>query len=159
MTRFLTRLALVALVPAVLGLHSTDPVGAQVGEIEAVQTTAVNAAVGSVATNGTGGVNRVDTVTYAPAGWNHVRGSWAFTAAANALDANFVVNGSAVNQPLIILSNYTAAGFPSAVRLNGLTLPLDDGYLPSIRAGSNELWITLNRTLAAGLTHRLEVVP
>lgn len=143
----------------VLGLHSTDPVGAQVNEVEAVQTTAVNAALGSVATSGPAGVNRIDTVSFAPAGWNHVRGAWAFNAAGNALDANFVVNGGALNQPLIILSNYTAAGFPSAVRLNGVSLALDDGYLPSIRAGSNELWITLNRTLAAGQTHRLEVVP
>jgi hypothetical protein len=143
----------------VLGLNSLDPVGAQVGQIEAVQTTSVNAAIGSVQTSGAAGVNRVDTVSYAPAGWNHVRGAWAFAAAGNALDANFVVNGAALAQPLVIVSNYTAAGFPSVVRLDGVVLPLDDGYLPSLRAGANELWITVNRTLSEGGTHRLEIVP
>jgi len=143
----------------VLGQHSLDPVGIQVGQIEAAQNTSVNAAVGSVIGSGPAGVNRVDTVSYAPAGWNHVRGAFALNAASNALDANFVVGTTPLQQPLIIISNWTLAGFPSAVRLDGATLLLDDGYLPSLRPGSQELWITVNRTLLASATHRLEIVP
>ncbi len=143
----------------VLGRHSLDPVGDQVAQIEAVQTSSVNAIIGSVLASGPAGVNRVDTVAYAPAGWNHVRGAWAFTASGNALDANFVVGATALQQPMVIVSNWTSGAFPSVVRLDGVVLPLDEGYLPSLRPGSNELWMTINRSLSAGAAHRLELVP
>jgi hypothetical protein len=141
----------------VLGLHSADPVGAQVAQIEAVQSTTLTASVGSVVTSGPAGVNRTDTVGYAPAGWNHVFAAWALRAAANQVDANFNVGGGAVAKPLVIISGWTAGALPATVRLNGVTLVQDADYFPSLRADSQELWITFNRTLA-GATNRLEVV-
>src|SRR5258708_34132175 len=64
----------------VLGLNSTDPVGAQVAQIENVQNTTLTAAVGTVVTTGPAGVNRGATGTYQPAGWNHVYPGWRLAA-------------------------------------------------------------------------------
>ncbi len=70
----------------VLGTHSGLPVEAQVTQIETVQTLTLSATVGGVVTSGPAGVNRTDTVTYAPPGYNHVYGALAFSAGGNSLD-------------------------------------------------------------------------
>jgi hypothetical protein len=140
----------------VLGRHTVDPVGAQVAQIETVQATALTAAIGSVATSGPAGINRPDSVAYAPAGWNHVYGAWAVAAAGNAVDANFNVTAGSLARPLVIVSNWTAGTLPSVVRLNGAPLVQDVDYFPSVRTAASELWITLGRNLAGG-TNRLEI--
>jgi hypothetical protein len=142
----------------VLGLHSLLPVEAQVTQVERVQLTTLSATIGSVLTSGPAGVNRTDAVTYAPAGWNHVYAAWAVQAAGNQVDVNFNAAGGALVNPLVIVSGWTSGGLPGAVRFNGASLVQDVDYFPSARAGSQELWITLNRTLA-GPTNRLEVLP
>lgn len=142
----------------VLDRHSLDPVGAVVSEIETTQAVTATASIGSVVTSGPAGVERPDTVSYAPAGWNHVRGAWALAASGNRVDANFALAGGSLSNPLIIVSNWTQAGFPSAVRFNGTTLALDVDYLPSLRTGSNELWITLVRSFN-GANNRVEILP
>jgi hypothetical protein len=142
----------------VLGLHSADPVGAQVAQVETVQNTTVTASIGSVVTSGPAGINRADPVTYAPAGWNHVYAAWALQAAANQVDANFNVGAGTLSNPLVIVSSWTAGALPGTVRFNGATLVQDADYFPSLRAGSLELWITINRNLI-GATNRLEIVP
>jgi hypothetical protein len=138
----------------VFGLDSADPVGAQVAQIETVQDTTLTAAIGSVLTTGPAGVNRADTVTYDPAGWNHVYAAWALQAAANKVDANFNVVGT-LAKPLIIVSNWTA-GLPDTVRLSGVPAVQDTDYFPSVRADAHELWITLNAPLA-GANNRVEI--
>jgi hypothetical protein len=142
----------------VLDRHSLDPVAAQVAEAEAVQTVTASTLIGTVVSSGPAGVNRPDSVVYAPAGWNHVRGAWAFAAAGNTLDANLAVAVGALPQPLLIISNWTAPGFPSVVRFNGQVMQLDVDYLPSLRSGANELWITLDRNLT-GASNRIEILP
>jgi hypothetical protein len=143
----------------VLGLHSADAVGDQVAEMEAVQATTLTAAVGSVATSGPAGVNRPDSVNYAPAGWNHVYGTWAVNAAAAGADVNFNVGpGRLLTRPVIAVSNWTAGTLPAVVRLNGAALVQDVDYFPSVRASAVQLWITLGRDLA-GAANRLEVLP
>lgn len=140
----------------VLGTHSSDPVGAQVTQVEVLQTLSLGAAIGSVATSGPAGINRPDTKTYAPAGYDPVYAALNFIAAGNALDANIAVGTGTLRKPLIVLRNATA--YPNTVRLNGAALVRDVDYFPSLRAGANELWITLDRNLA-GATNRLELVP
>lgn len=141
----------------VFGLNSTDPVGAQVSQVEIVQGTTVSAAIGSVRTNGPAGVNRPDTVNYAPAGWNHVYAAFALNAQANAIDANLAITTGSLKKPLLILSNWTAASAPT-VRLNGVLLQPDVDFFASLRASNSELWLTLNRDLAGPL-NRIEVAP
>jgi len=145
-------------VHVVLGTQSSDPVGAQVADIEAVQTLALSAAVGSVATSGPAGVDRADTVAYAPAGYDAVYGTLAFDASGNALDATIAVGaGRALHHPVIVVRNFASAAYP-AVRLDGAVLTMDASYFPSLRASAQELWITLNSDLGAG-AHHLEITP
>jgi hypothetical protein len=144
----------------ILGQHSTvpDPVDAQVTQVETVQslTLSINSGVGSVVTTGPAGITRVATVTYAPAGYNHVYGALAFSAnGSNNLDANIAVGSGTLKKPLIIVGNYTA-GDPQLVTLGGVTLVADADYFASVRTNPNELWITLNGSLT-GATNRLVI--
>ena len=140
----------------VLGTHSAGPVEAQVAQVETVQTLALSTTIGAVATTGPAGIGRSDVVPYAPAGYNHVYGALAFVAAGNALDANVGVGAGTLRKPLVVVSNYTSAGYPT-VKLAGATLAQDVDYFPSLRQGANELWLTLNRDLG-GATNHLEVL-
>ena len=141
----------------VLGAHSTGPVEAQRSEIEAVQALTLGTSVGSVATSGPAGINRPDNMNYTPAGFDPVYGALTFIAAGNALDANIAVAAGTLRHPLIIVRGYAAGGYPT-LRLNGQVLAMDQDWFPSLRAGSNELWLTLNRDLA-GTTNRLVITP
>jgi hypothetical protein len=142
----------------VLGRHTLDPVGAQVAQVETAQSVAATAAIGSVATNGPAGVARVDTIAYAPAGYDPVYAAWTFAAAGNTLDANLAIGAGTLRDPLVVVRNWTSAAAPSLVRLNGATLAPDAGYYGSVRAATQELWLTLNADLA-GPNNRLEVFP
>jgi hypothetical protein len=57
-----------------------------------------------------------------------------------------------------IVRGYNAATYPSSVKLNNVTLAIDVDYFPSLRAGSNELWLTLNRDLS-GASNRVQITP
>ncbi|HEU4664835.1 MAG TPA: hypothetical protein VFS55_12480 [Dokdonella sp.] len=141
----------------VLGPHSTSPVEAQRAEVETIQTLALSASVGSVATSGPAGPARSDTITYAPAGYDPVRGALTFNAAGNALDANIAVGaGRTLKHPLLVVRGVGA--YPQSVKLNGTTLTADVDYYPSLRAGANELWLTLDRDLT-GAANRLQLQP
>jgi hypothetical protein len=140
----------------VLDRHTLDPIAAQVSEIETVQATTASALVGSVRSSGPAGVNRPDNASYAPSGWNHVRAAWAFDAAGNQLDANLAVAAGTLRRPLLIVGNWTGP-LPATVRFNGQLLLQDSDYLPSLRADSNELWITLLRDLQ-GASNRVQAL-
>jgi len=142
----------------VLGPHSSAPVTAQRAEIEAMQTVTFGVTVGSVATSGPAGVNRADTITYDPPGYDHIYGALAFSAASNTLDANVAVGSGTLHNPLIIVRNYTNGNYPTTVKLNGTTLAIDVDYFPSLRGAASELWITLNRDLT-GVTNHLQMTP
>ncbi len=145
-------------VHVVLGPHSTSPVEAQVTQAEVAQTLTMSTTVGSVITSGPAGINRADTINYAPGGYNHVYGALALAAnAANQLDANVAVGSGTLKKPLLILSNYAGA-YPSSVKLNGTSLTVDVDYFPSMRAGSDELWITFNQNFS-GATNHIQITP
>jgi hypothetical protein len=142
----------------VLDKHSIDAVGATVGEMETVQDSTLTASVGSVETTGPAGVNRPDTVTYAPAGWNHVYAAWALRATANQVNATLTVAaGRTLKRPLLQINNYTGA-LPTQLRLDGGLLLADTDYLLSTDASNSRLWITLIRDLAAG-AHTITLAP
>jgi hypothetical protein len=140
----------------VLGTHSSDPVGAQVTQVETLQSLLLTVSSGAVASSGPAGVGRPDSITYVPAGYDPVYAALTFEAAANALDANIAVGSGTLRKPLVVLRSCTV--YPSALRLNGGTLVRDVDYFPSLRAGAGELWITLDRNLT-GAANRLEIVP
>ncbi|TDR42456.1 hypothetical protein DFR29_10839 [Tahibacter aquaticus] len=140
----------------VLGTHSTDPVGAQVGQVETMQSLTATASIGSVATSGPAGAGRVDTIAYAPAGYDPVYAAVTFNAAGNALDANIAVGSGTLRKPLLVVRGVTA--YPATLRFNGAVLVLDVDYFPSLRSSPNEIWITLNRDLS-GAANRVELLP
>jgi len=141
----------------VLGTHSSGPVEAQVTQVETVQGISMTAAIGAVVGSGPAGVNRSDTMTYAPAGYDAVRGALALAAAGNQLDANIAVASGTLKKPLLIVSNYSGA-YPTTVRLNGVVLVIDQDYFPSLRGDAQELWITLNSDLT-GVSNHFEILP
>jgi hypothetical protein len=139
----------------ILGEHSALPIEEQVTQIETVQTLTLSATAGSVVTSGRAGVTRADSVTYAPAGYDHVYSALAFNASGNNLDANIAVGAGTLKHPMLIIHNYTGAA--PAVKLDGVMLAADADYYASLRADASELWITLNRNLTGAVNH-LEVL-
>ncbi len=141
----------------VLGTHSADPVGAQVGQIEAIQGMSLSATVGSVVASGPSGVNDATVRLYTPAGYDPVYGALRFNANGNQLTANIGIAAGTLRHPLIIVGNYSGA-LPTTLRLNGQLLVRDQDWLPSLRAGSQQVWITLKRNLT-GTTNTLQLQP
>ncbi|MCC6808282.1 MAG: hypothetical protein IT381_12740 [Deltaproteobacteria bacterium] len=137
-------------VAIVLGKHSDAVVAKQVTQIETVQATTLTAP-GSVITAGPGGVARTDSVTYAPAGWNHVYGTWELRAAANRVRATLAVATGALKSPVIVVHDWTA-GAPTEVTLDGAPLAAGSGYFASVDASSTALWITVNASLSGAHT-------
>ena len=141
----------------VLGMHSSDPVGARVAEVIALQSLTLTATIGTVATQGPAGVADATSYAYAPAGWDRVRGALTFNASANRLDANIALGSGILRHPLLVVRGWSA-GLPSTLKLGGATLVQDVDYFPSPRAAAGELWITLARDLA-GAVNRIEIQP
>lgn len=140
----------------VLGSHSLDPVGAQVAQIETVQSLALTATLGSVVSTGPAGVGRPDTTVYAPAGYDAVYSALRFNAAAGALNANIAVASGTLRKPLLIIGGINS--LPTSVKLGGVTLIADADYFASLRADTGELWITLARDLS-GASNALTIAP
>lgn len=142
----------------VLDRHSVGPVETQVAQIETLQSLTLSAATGSVSTGGPAGVNRPDSLTYSPAGYDPVYSALTFLAVGNALDANVAVGAGTLQRPLLILRGWSGTALPSALRLGGAVLTRDVDWFPSVRSSEQELWITLARDLSGG-TNRIEIVP
>jgi len=85
-----------------------------------------------------------------------VRGALTFLAAGNLLDANIAVGSGTLKHPMLIVRGMNAE--PAVVRFNNTTLTADVDYYASLRAGSNELWLTLNRDLS-GASNHLQFLP
>jgi hypothetical protein len=146
----------------VLGVHGADPVAARVTQVQTLQTVSltINGGIGSVATGGPAGVNRADTIDYAPTGYDPVYGALTFDVGAsnNALDANIAVGAGTLEHPLIVVRGFSSGTYPTSVKLNGNPLVVDVDYFPSLRAGWNELWMTLNKDLG-GAANELQIIP
>jgi hypothetical protein len=138
----------------VMGTHTSNPVETQVAQVETMQSVTLDATVGTVVTSGPAGIARADTVTYVPAGYNHVYGALALQASGNEIDANVSVGEGTLRKPLLIIGNYS--GGEPEVLLDGVLLVADADYFASTRPSANELWLTLNRDLT-GATNRLQL--
>jgi hypothetical protein len=134
----------------VLDPHTGGPTQATALQAQVVNGTTLTADVGTVLTSGPAGIARTgaDTMTYSPAGYNPVYASWEANAAANKATLNFATGAGTLKNPLVILHNYTGNAVPTTVTLNGATLVHGKDYYASQRAGAQELWITLNKSIA-----------
>lgn len=139
----------------VMGTHSSQPVEAQIQQVETMQTVTITATTGSVSTAGPAGVNRTDNVAYQPAGYDHVYGALTVAASSNRITANVAVGAGTLRNPLLIIKGWTA-GAPRSVKFNGASLLADADYYASPRHGATELWLTLARNLS-GNTNSIEI--
>ena len=136
----------------VLDPHTGNPTQAIALQAKTASVTTLTASVGTVRTSGIAGVGRTDTVTYSPAGFSPIFGTWEVNAAANNnLTLSFVVPSTApstLDSPIIVVNNYTGTTAPTQVSLNGTVLVANTDYFVSVRSGQSQLWITLNKKLA-----------
>ncbi len=139
----------------VLDRHSAAPVATEVAQVETIQQTTLTAAVGSVVTSGPAGVGRTDQVTYEPAGYDHVYGTWDLVAAGNAVDAQLAVASGALSDPVLVVHGWTG-GAPTSVRLGERSLYADVEYFASVDAASQTLWLTLPGSFAGSTRIRVQ---
>ena len=141
----------------VLGQHSTNPVPAQVSQIETVQNTSLSATVGSLVTSGPAGIGRSDAVTYDPPGYDHIYSTW--NVRANAMnEATFSLNvtqGTLTN-PIIVVHNYAAATAPQNLLIGGAVRTKDVGFFASLDPANDRLWLTLNGSFSGSTQVRLQ---
>jgi hypothetical protein len=127
----------------VLGTHSGEAVFKQVSEIEAVQQTTLVATVGTVATMGPGGAGRTDLIPLAPAGYDHVYSTWHVIADGNKAAFTTTVAAGMIQNPVVVIENYTATEPPAKVLQNGTEGVVDVDYLPTVDTAGQKLWLTL----------------
>ena len=136
----------------VLDPHTGNPTEAIALQAKTASLTTLTASVGSVRTSGIAGVGRTDTVTYSPAGFSSIFGTWEVNAAANNnLTLSFAVPSTApstLDNPIIVVNNYTRTTAPTQVLFNGTVLVANSDYFVSLRPNQSQLWITLNKKLA-----------
>lgn len=137
----------------VLDPHTGNPTEATALQAKTANMTRLTATVGSVRTSGIAGVGRTDTVAYSPAGFNPIFGTWEVDAAptTNNLALSLEVPSNApstLNQPILVVNNYTRSAAPAQVVLNGAALVANRDYFVSLRPTQSQLWITLNKKLA-----------
>jgi hypothetical protein len=130
----------------VLGQHSDGEVLAQVGEMEHAATASMTASKGYVATNGAGGVGRTDAVTFTPAGYSPVYGTWDVDPENNAATVT-LTSAAGLSRPILRLRNYMAATAPAHVQLDGKELVADVDYFATVDTTGEVLWITIDRTI------------
>lgn len=143
----------------VLDPHSKNPTQKMSTQAKTISLTKLTASIGSVRVSGSAGVGRADNKTYSPAGYSPIFGTWEVNAANSNVALTFAVPGTApstLDAPIIVIHNYTSAALPAQVLLDGVAQTANTGYFASLRPGSSELWITLNKKLAG--THTFRVV-
>ncbi len=143
----------------VLDPHSKNPTAKIALQAKTISLTRLTASVGAVRRSGSAGVGRTDLKPYSPAGYSPIFGTWEVNAVNSNVTLKFVVPSSApstLDAPIIVLHNYTARVLPAQVWLDGVALKANRDYFASLRVGSAELWVTLNRKLIG--THNFRIV-
>ncbi len=141
-------------------LGAKGAVDNQATEVERFTAATLVATKGTVAASGPGGAGRTDTVAYAPAGYNHVVGTWDLVAEAGtgAVAATFDPKGVAITNPTFRVLGF-AAGLPTPTTLLIGGVTGQDGTDFDLSRDGTTLWITLRRTLSAATTLSLNAAP
>lgn len=123
-----------------------------VAQVERITASSLVATRGLVVTSGVAGAGRTDTVTYAPAGYNHVYGTWDVRTepTTSAAVLTFDPKAKAIKNPVFRLLDYTKPTLPSGVRLG--TTALVDGTDYEVSRDADTVWLTLKRTVSAPVT-------
>ncbi|WP_157823998.1 hypothetical protein [Melittangium boletus] len=138
----------------VMGRQSGGVVDAQVSEVEHLLGTQLSASLGSVVTQGPGGVGRTDSVNYAVAGYNSTYGVHEFQAASGgAFSVTLNAAAGALQNPTFLIRGMDA--LPTSLSLDGVPLTADLDYFASFDSSTRRVWLTLHRTWSGShiLTH------
>src|SRR6185295_9551506 len=103
--------------------------------------TTLTATVGTVVTDGPGGVGRTDTVKLSPPGYDHRYATWNLKADANKAAFSVTVAQEALVDPIVVLSGYTDTTVPP-ITVDGMAAVPDVDFLASIDPTTQTLWIT-----------------
>jgi hypothetical protein len=104
----------------VVGAHSTNDTLAQAAQVE-----------------------RLTAATVTGATWNSMYAVWDAPTAANAATVTLDPKGTEIASPVFHFTGFTATQL-SQVTINGVALTANSGYLATIDAASQSLWLTLN---------------
>ena len=119
-------------VALVLGLRSTEATLAQVTALERLLAAAVT-----------------------PGAWVEAFAGWELPAVAGGTAWTLDPRGGPVSAPVFHLTGFGAAG-PTEVRVDGAALTAGQGYFATPDASDGSLWLTLNGTVSAAVTVRVQ---
>lgn len=146
-------------VHVVLGRHSDQAVFHQVTQVETVQNTSLNAIIGNVIAQGPAGIARTDNVTYEPAGYNHIFGTWELQAQANICEFDLSVSSGQLENPIIVIHNYSSSNLPQNLTIGGNLGTINQDYFPTLDDANDKLWITLSGSFTGTTNIRIEGTP
>jgi hypothetical protein len=114
----------------------------------------LTASVGSVVTTGPVGTANPATQTLSPAGFDHNYRTW-WVQASGTGEANLTmaVNSGSLKHPTFRVKNMS--GLPATVEYNGSAIVSGTDYYASYNSSTNEVWLTLIRTLSGSNTIRI----
>ena len=149
----------------VLDNHANNPTQTMASQAQTISLTSLTSSVGTVLGSGPAGVGRSDTMTYQPGGYSPIFGTWEVNASDSQATLTFKVGATApaaLKTPVIVLHHYTQPTGPTAIKYDGTTLANGADYFLSlnpdqVQACQSELWITLNKQLAAGTSHTVQI--
>lgn len=123
-----------------------------VAQVERLTAASLTATRGLVMTGGVAGVGRADTVTYAPAGYNHVYATWDLRAEPTTAAAVFTIDPKAksIKNPVFRVLDYSRVALPTGVRMG--TTNLVDGVDYEASRDGTTLWFTLKKTISTPTT-------
>ncbi|MFO0840282.1 MAG: hypothetical protein U1D55_17380 [Phycisphaerae bacterium] len=130
-------------------------------EVETLAAASVtNVTVGALATQAPKGPAATQLKTLS-GGYNDTYAAHFVEAAGNRAAFTLAVTpGSTMRNPIFVIRNYATQNLPT-IRVNGVAVSVntgaaDSGAFVSLDTASNELWVTLNRTVTAAITMEIE---
>jgi hypothetical protein len=123
-----------------------------VAQVERMTASTLTATRGLVVTSGAAGVGRSDTVTYAPAGYNHVYATWDVRAEPTTAAAVMTLDpkSKSLKNPVFRLLDYARTSLPTGVRMG--TTSLVDGVDYEASRDGTTVWLTLKKTITTPTT-------
>ncbi len=138
--------------------YKTGAVGKVITQMENMQLATLSATVGSVITTGPAGVQgtssaNVPTVTYVPAGYNHIYATWEVDAAADVANLTLTPHKSnPIENPVFVINNYKVSTTPKpSICIGSKASKADIDYFLTIDSVNSKLWITVNSSINTAL--------
>lgn len=136
----------------VLDEFNREPTLYQAAQVQAAMDTTVSVSTGTLLTQGPAGLERPDTATYDPPGYNPVTSTFELSADGNAAELSLNVGATALPNPVLVIHGYTASTPPAQVTADGVDLVADTDYYASVDTARERLWLTLVGHFTASTT-------